>query len=91
MGRRAHHVRTLQPKTALHETDDLVKVPVSLIQGQQRRKLLGVNLLYTISHIIPTLTDLTLRTYNQVETTNLGQSEFFLIHTRRVDLFPDPF
>jgi hypothetical protein len=65
-----HHVRSLEAKTAFHEADDLVKVPITLVQGQQRRKLLGVD--------------------NEVETTDLRETELLLVHTRRVDLLPDP-
>jgi hypothetical protein len=40
-----YHVGSLQSQTALHQTDNLVKVAVSLVEREQRRQLFRMYLL----------------------------------------------
>lgn len=42
--RTAYHVSALEPKTALHKRDDLVKVTISLVQREQSGQFLSMDL-----------------------------------------------
>jgi hypothetical protein len=77
-------------ETGFEQGDDFVEVSILLVELEQSLQFLGVNLLERARVIrMTSLEKRPMGAYNQVETTNLRETELLFLYTSRVDLLPN--
>jgi len=78
-------------ETGFEQGDDFVEVSILLVELEQSLQFLSVDLLER-THVCKTtiLETKPMTAYDQVETTNLRETELLFLDTSRVDLLPNP-
>lgn len=81
----------LETQPGLKQGDDLVKVAIPFVELEDSLKLFRMDLDYGRSAQLFSIEKVERDvSHDQVQTTNLGQTELLLVNTGSVDLFPHP-